>query len=779
MNLLRGASLVSRTSFIERPMALWLRDSSRVTRSLVGTASVPTCPEIGLRSGNVKHFYSSLCSVGPHNHRRLFSSDTSVSSSVSEILSTTSTAPCPVSYDSPTEPVRVRYAPSPTGSLHLGGLRTALYNYLFAKKHRGKCLLRIEDTDRTRLVPEATFNLQRDLAWSGIHFDEGPGDLGGDCGPYIQSERLHLYKQYSEQLIQQGHAYRCFCSSARLDELRTRQAAKGAPSVYDRLCLPMSQEEQEARIARGEPYVVRMKIPAGTTVVQDAVRGTVVFQNKIVDDQVLMKSDGFPTYHLANIVDDHLMGITHVIRGEEWLSSAVKHVVLYNMFGWKAPVFAHLPLLLREDGSKLSKRFKDASLEYYIEKGYLPEALMNFVALLGWHPSLSSVTSNTSSSSSSLSDSPAAADTSSTPTPISNPTVIFPSAAAAPAVPMGDLESLKVALMDSRHAKGKVQKVAAAAAASSSVTNNQAASSASTTTVLAASTGKATPTSSPSSPSSSKGESISEVYSLDQLISLFTLAKVHKAGAAVDLSKLLWLHGQYWKAALVSDIDRLASFAQPRVEELVNAYVAKGNVALDPLLTDGVVFKELSNDPRNNRAAILAGLGVTHDHPYLLSEFPHEVFFVWARPDLSAPAAQTLKSTFWVSVSSVSAAAAPGSATAGQPVQNMDAKPVAAAAKKKKNEAKGPPKPSVHLLKALRAAVATWTPEVLTSVSAANAAIKTVVKAENVAIREVFLPARFALSGSLSGPSVGEQIVALGQAETLHRLDACISEANE
>ncbi len=280
---------------------------------------------------------------------------------------------------------RVRFAPSPTGYLHIGGLRTALYNYLFAKQTGGKFILRIEDTDRTRYVEGAVENLISTLEWSGLHYDEGPGK-GGDYGPYVQSERLHIYKEYTDQLIESGHAYYCFCSKERLDALRDGQKARGEQTVYDKHCLKLSKEEVQAKLAEGGPYVVRMNVRHGNKVlVKDIIRGNIDFDTTIIDDQVLIKSDGFPTYHLANVVDDHLMKITHTIRGEEWLPSTPKHVLLYEAFGWEVPVFAHLPLLLNPDRSKLSKRQGDVAVEDYKAKGYLKEALVNFIALLGWN----------------------------------------------------------------------------------------------------------------------------------------------------------------------------------------------------------------------------------------------------------------------------------------------------------------------------------------------------------------------------------------------------------
>jgi glutamyl-tRNA synthetase len=281
---------------------------------------------------------------------------------------------------------RVRFAPSPTGYLHVGGLRTALYNYLFARKTGGTFILRIEDTDRTRYVEGAVENLIQTLGWSGLDYDEGPS-RGGDRGPYIQSERLDIYRRHVEELLGNGHAYHCFCAPERLEEMRKQQEKMRIAPKYDRQCLRLPKEEVVRRLAEGAPHVVRMKIPESVTIViDDIVRGRVEFQSDRVDDQVLMKSDGYPTYHLANVVDDRLMGVTHVIRGEEWLSSTPKHALLYGYFGWEVPKFAHLPLLLNPDRSKLSKRQGDVAVEDYRAAGYLPGALVNFVALLGWNP---------------------------------------------------------------------------------------------------------------------------------------------------------------------------------------------------------------------------------------------------------------------------------------------------------------------------------------------------------------------------------------------------------
>lgn len=287
--------------------------------------------------------------------------------------------------------LRVRFAPSPTGYLHVGGLRTALYNYLFARKHQGQFILRIEDTDQSRQVAGAIESLVDSLRWAGLDYDEGPEISGGDkgeYGPYKQSDRLDIYNTYADELVENDKAYHCFCSEERLEKVRQQQKALKGASKYDKHCRKMSKSEQQERLEAGMPSVVRMKIPEkkGEMGFIDEVRGEVSIAYEILDDQILVKSDGFPTYHLANVVDDHLMGISHVIRGEEWLPSTPKHILLYNYFGWDIPVFAHLPLLLNEDRSKLSKRQGDVAVGDYREKGYLPEALVNFVALLGWNP---------------------------------------------------------------------------------------------------------------------------------------------------------------------------------------------------------------------------------------------------------------------------------------------------------------------------------------------------------------------------------------------------------
>ncbi|MBI5222420.1 MAG: glutamate--tRNA ligase [Candidatus Magasanikbacteria bacterium] len=290
--------------------------------------------------------------------------------------------------------LKTRFAPSPTGFLHVGGLRTALFSYLFAKHNRGKFLLRIEDTDRERTVKGGIENIIKSLRWAGITPDEGVNlnerdevIQTGENGPYIQSQRLEIYHRHVEQLVGDGHAYHCFCSKDRLGELRQIQEANKQATGYDGLCRDIPLAEAKRRVAKGESHVIRMKMPkTGVTKFTDLVRGKVEFKNELIDDQVLLKADGFPTYHLAVVVDDHLMGITHVIRAEEWLPSTPKHIGLYKMFGWKPPVFAHLSLLVNEKKQKLSKRQGDVSVRDFIDKGYLPEAMINFIAFLGWNP---------------------------------------------------------------------------------------------------------------------------------------------------------------------------------------------------------------------------------------------------------------------------------------------------------------------------------------------------------------------------------------------------------
>ena len=281
--------------------------------------------------------------------------------------------------------IRVRFAPSPTGYLHIGGLRTALYNYLFARHTGGTFILRIEDTDRTRIVPDAMENLIHTLQKLDITFDEGP-IIGGNYGPYIQSERLDLYRKEAQKLLDAGFAYRCFCTPETLAQMRAEQQAKGEFVKYDRRCLNLTPAEIEAKLAKGEPYVLRLKMPETRTFrFNDIIRGKVEMDSAQSDDQVLIKSDGYPTYHLASVVDDHYMDISYVIRGEEWLSSMPKHLWLYECFGWTPPQWVHLPLILNPDRTKLSKRMNDVAVEDYLERGYLKEAIINFVALLGWH----------------------------------------------------------------------------------------------------------------------------------------------------------------------------------------------------------------------------------------------------------------------------------------------------------------------------------------------------------------------------------------------------------
>lgn len=280
--------------------------------------------------------------------------------------------------------IRVRYAPSPTGYIHIGNLRTALYNYLFARHTGGKFIVRIEDTDRTRFVPGAVENLINTLKWVGLDYDEGP-EIGGNFAPYFQSQRLAIYKEHADYLIKNKKAYYCFCTHERLTRLREEQSKTTKDTRYDKHCLNLSEVEIQKNIAEGKPYVIRLNVKPGMKIAfKDIIRGDVEFSSDVIDDQILVKSDGFPTYHLANIIDDHLMEISHVIRGEEWLPSVPKHILLYEAFGWRHPQFAHLPLLLNPDRSKLSKRQGDVAVEDYRKKGYLKEALINFIALLGW-----------------------------------------------------------------------------------------------------------------------------------------------------------------------------------------------------------------------------------------------------------------------------------------------------------------------------------------------------------------------------------------------------------
>lgn len=280
--------------------------------------------------------------------------------------------------------VRVRIAPSPTGDPHVGTAYIALFNYVFAKKHGGQFILRIEDTDRTRSRPEWEQMILSALKWTGLTWDEGP-DVGGPHAPYRQSERGAIYAKHAGELVERGAAYRCFCTAERLDTLRKEQLARKEQVGYDGHCRDLPRAEVAARMQEGTPFVIRLAIPRdGTTVVKDELRGEVAFENKQIDDQVLLKSDGMPTYHLANVVDDHLMEITHVMRAEEWITSTPKHVLLYRAFGWELPKFVHMPLLRNQDKSKISKRKNPVSINYYKDAGFLPEALLNYLGMMGW-----------------------------------------------------------------------------------------------------------------------------------------------------------------------------------------------------------------------------------------------------------------------------------------------------------------------------------------------------------------------------------------------------------
>jgi len=282
--------------------------------------------------------------------------------------------------------IRTRIAPSPTGFMHIGNLRTALYSYLFAKQHNGQFVIRIEDTDVKRYTEGAIEAIYKILDWAGLKHDEGP-DVGGPYGPYIQSQQLNLYQKYADELVQKGHAYYCFCTPETLEQMRQDQTAKKQAPKYNRRCLALSGAEVKQKLTSGEPHVIRMKIPENRVIeFDDIVRGKVSYNTNELDDQVILKSDGYPTYHLAVVVDDYLMKITHVTRTEEWLPSTPKHILLYEYFGWELPKFAHLPLLLNVDKTKMSKRKGDVAIEDYIKKGYLPEAMINYLAFLGWNP---------------------------------------------------------------------------------------------------------------------------------------------------------------------------------------------------------------------------------------------------------------------------------------------------------------------------------------------------------------------------------------------------------
>jgi len=283
-----------------------------------------------------------------------------------------------------TKPIRVRYAPSPTGFPHVGNIRTALFNWLFARHHGGSFVIRIEDTDVARTVEGALESILGGLRWLGMDWDEGP-EVGGEYGPYFQSQRRLLYREAAERLISQGDAYYCYCSPQRLDEMRQEQQKRKQPPGYDRTCRNLSAEERKFKEAEGITPVVRFKVPLeGQTTFNDLIRGEVTFEHRTIDDLVLLKSDGYPTYHLASVVDDHLMEISHVLRAEEWLSSTPRHLLLYDRLGFEPPQFAHLPMILGNDRSKLSKRHGAVSITEYQEKGCLPETMINFLALLGW-----------------------------------------------------------------------------------------------------------------------------------------------------------------------------------------------------------------------------------------------------------------------------------------------------------------------------------------------------------------------------------------------------------
>jgi glutamyl-tRNA synthetase len=291
-----------------------------------------------------------------------------------------------------TSSVRVRYAPSPTGPFHIGGARTALFNWLFARRHNGSFILRIEDTDQKRYDPEALSDLLEGLRWLGLDWDEGP-EVGGDYGPYYQTQRADLYRHWADWLVEQGHAYRCDCSPARLARMRQEQRARGEPVGYDRHCRYLSAAQRAEQASGGTPGVIRLAMPLeGTTSFEDLIRGEITVENRTQDDLILLKSDGLPTYHLANVVDDHFMEISHILRADEWIPTAPRHVRLYRAFGWEMPVIAHLPIILDPSGKgKISKRKKQVGAQvYYVfvrefkEAGYLPETMFNFLARIGW-----------------------------------------------------------------------------------------------------------------------------------------------------------------------------------------------------------------------------------------------------------------------------------------------------------------------------------------------------------------------------------------------------------
>jgi glutamyl-tRNA synthetase len=283
--------------------------------------------------------------------------------------------------------VRTRIAPSPTGYPHIGTIYQALFDYAYAKKNGGKFIIRIEDTDRTRFVEDAEDKIYQALDWFGISEDESPRK-GGEYGPYRQSERLKIYQKYASVLIEQGQAYYCFCSKERLEEMRVLQQKEGKPPMYDKYCRNLKKANVEKFLKENKAYVVRLMVPKNQTIkIRDEIRGEILFDSNVVDDQVLLKADGYPTYHLAVVVDDHLMKISHIVRGEEWLSSAPKHFLLYDYFGWEKPLFIHTPILRNPDKSKFSKRQGHTNVSWYQEQGYIPEAILNYLALMGWsHP---------------------------------------------------------------------------------------------------------------------------------------------------------------------------------------------------------------------------------------------------------------------------------------------------------------------------------------------------------------------------------------------------------
>ncbi|MBR6696218.1 MAG: glutamate--tRNA ligase [Oscillospiraceae bacterium] len=284
------------------------------------------------------------------------------------------------------ETVRTRFAPSPTGYMHIGNLRTALFTYLIAKKSDGKFILRIEDTDQERYVEGAVDVIYNTLKACGLNWDEGP-DVGGPVGPYIQSERMGMFKEYAEKLVESGHAYYCFCDKERLEEVRKIQVASRISPMYDRHCRNLSKEEINEKLKAGIPYVIRQKVPTeGTTTFHDEIYGDITVENSTLDDQILIKTDGMPTYNFANVVDDHLMGITHVVRGNEYLASSPKYNLLYEAFGWTPPKYIHVEHIMKNATEKLSKRNGDASFNDLIEKGFMTEAVVNYIALLGWAP---------------------------------------------------------------------------------------------------------------------------------------------------------------------------------------------------------------------------------------------------------------------------------------------------------------------------------------------------------------------------------------------------------